>query len=385
MRLKFLDCVDLINKSPVLSDVQISYVSTSAANSSGIITERIEGYDFKDRPSRANLTAVTGDVLFARMAATKKAILIDSSSEEYVYSTGFAVVRPKRGIITSDCLYHLVRSKSFEIAKDALATGATQEAITNSGLKKLTVSIPPFCEQEEVCQKLSSIERQRHLLNTQMKILDELLESRFIEMFGNPVENQLGWETFPLVDLCASIVDCPHSTPKYTSDNTGHRCIRTSTVKKNRLLWDDIEFISEEEYKKRTKRREPKKGDIVYTREGAILGIAAPIDRDYPIALGQRCMLLSPNFDLCTTDYLCSAMNLDAFLHYALRGLAGSASPHINVGDIKAFKMPLPPLPDQLEFSAFVNGVNDVRTRVQNSINQLQMLYDSLMQKYFGD
>ena len=72
MRLKFLDCVDLINKSPVLSDVQISYVSTSAANSSGIITERIEGYDFKDRPSRANLTAVTGDVLFARMAATKK-------------------------------------------------------------------------------------------------------------------------------------------------------------------------------------------------------------------------------------------------------------------------------------------------------------------------
>ena len=179
-------------------------------------------------------------------------------------------------------------------------------------------------------------------------------QSRFIELFGDPVENNRGWQTQPLESVCKTIVDCPHSTPSYTDEDTGYMCIRTSIVKKNRIMWDEIEYIPEHEYYQRIQRKRPEKGDIVYTREGAILGIAAMIDRECNVALGQRSMLLSPNTAMCLPQFLCAAMNFESFLRKALGGVSGSASPHINVGDIKAFAIILPPMELQEQFAAFV-------------------------------
>ena len=179
-------------------------------------------------------------------------------------------------------------------------------------------------------------------------------QSRFIELFGDPVENNSGWQTQPLESVCKTIVDCPHSTPSYTDEDTGYMCIRTSIVKKNRIMWDEIEYIPEHEYYQRIQRKRPEKGDIVYTREGAILGIAAMIDRECNVALGQRSMLLSPNTAMCLPQFLCAAMNFESFLRKALGGVSGSASPHINVGDIKAFAIILPPMELQEQFAAFV-------------------------------
>ena len=209
-------------------------------------------------------------------------------------------------------------------------------------------------------------------------------QSRFIELFGDPVDNEMQWPTKSLEEACRVIVDCPHSTPNYTSQNTGFMCIRTSIVKKNYIIWDDIEFISEEEYNKRIQRKKPEKGDVIYTREGAILGIAAVIDKECNVALGQRAMLLSPDANQCNSIFLCNAMNSDSFLANALKGQSGSASPHINVGDIKAFKMIMPPIKLQQQFAAFVAEVDKSKLAVQQGLQELETLKKSLMQEYFG-
>jgi type I restriction enzyme S subunit len=215
-------------------------------------------------------------------------------------------------------------------------------------------------------------------------MLDELVKARFVEMFGDPVHNEKGWSTMPLNNVCTTIVDCPHSTPNYTTDDTGFMCIRTSIVKKNKILWDEIEYISEEEFIQRIQRKKPEKGDIIYTREGAILGIAAIINKDCNVALGQRSMLLSPNKNKCTSEFLSVAMNSDSFLENALKGVSGSASPHINVGDIKAFNLIMPPIELQEQFSIFVTQVDKSKVAIQSSLDQTQQLFDSLMQEYFG-
>ena len=209
-------------------------------------------------------------------------------------------------------------------------------------------------------------------------------KSRFVEMFGDPVRNEKGWETRALEDACKAIVDCPHWTPSYTTEDTGFMCIRTSIVKKNRIVWEDIEYIPKEEYFQRIQRKLPEKGDVIYTREGAILGIAAVINRDCNVALGQRCMLLSPEKAFCTPEFLSVAMNFDSFLGNALKGKSGSASPHINVGDIKAFKMIMPPIEQQDAFSEFFTQVDKLKFETQQAIDKLQMLYDSLAQEYFA-
>ena len=77
-------------------------------------------------------------------------------------------------------------------------------------------------------------------------------------------------------------------------------------------------------------------------------------------------------------------MNCDSFLDNALKGIAGSASPHINVGDIKSFKMIMPPIELQNQFADFVQQVDKSKVAVQKALDETQKLFDSLMQQYFG-
>ena len=251
-------------------------------------------------------------------------------------------------------------------------------------VKALDFKIPSSDEQNHVVEVLDKVTELISLRKQQLFKLDELVKARFVEMFGDPVYNEMHWETKRLIDICRTIVDCPHSTPHYTTKDTGYKCIRTSAVKKNKILWEKVECISKQEYEERIKRKRPEKGDVIYTREGAILGIAAVIDRDYNVALGQRSMLLSPDIYKCTPCILSMAMNFDSFLGKALGGVSGSASPHINVGDIKALEIIAPPSEIQNQFSTFVEQVDQQKQTVQQSLEKLELLKKALMQEYFG-
>ena len=245
----------------------------------------------------------------------------------------------------------------------------------------------PVYEIDGQLQIVSTLHKIQSIIDDrmqQLQKLDDLVKARFVEMFGDPIRNENKWSKMPLDLACRVIVDCPHSTPNYLTQDTGYMCIRTSIVKKNKILWNEIEFISESEYLQRIKRKKPEKGDIIYTREGAILGIAAIIDRKCNVALGQRSMLLSPDKRICTSEFLCTAMNFESFLDNALKGVIGSASPHINVGDIKAFQMIMPPVDLQYQFSLFVQQVDKSKFVVQQALDKAQLLFDSLMQQYFG-
>lgn len=93
---------------------------------------------------------------------------------------------------------------------------------------------------------------------------------------------------------------------------------------------------------------------------------------------------LSPDNEFCTSEFLSVVMNFDSFLDNAFKGMSGSASPHINVGDIKAFKMILPPVKQQEVFSNFVKQIERSQIAVKRVLDKSQRLFDSLMQEYFG-
>ena len=289
------------------------------------------------------------------------------------------VLKPKVGLDIDYLCYSLMFYKV-----DGLINGATRKKLTQAAMRKMQIPFRSIKEQIHIVNELNRIIKIKEKRQEELKLLDNLIKARFVEMFGDPVANEMGWDTLPLENACKAIVDCPHSTPSYTKEDTGFRCIRTSIVKKNRILWDEIEYIPEDEYVKRIQRKKPDVGDIVYTREGAILGIAAIIDRNCNVALGQRSMLLSPNIDKCASEFLCVAMNSDSFLDNALKGVSGSASPHINVGDIKAFRMIMPPIELQNQFSDFTQAIDKSKVAVQKALDKAQLLFDSLMQQYFG-
>ena len=302
-------------------------------------------------------------------------------NEPFSTSTDCLVMYGRQGA-PLELIYYYLRS-NMHLLQDGFK-GAGLQHISKDYILNINIDMPAPSLQEQITHQMRLIDAMINGKKQQILSFDEAVKSRFIELFGDPVDNDRAWPTETLNSVCSTIVDCPHSTPSYTSDNTGYMCIRTSIVKKNHIMWDEIEYIPEQEYYQRIQRKRPERGDIIYTREGAILGIAAMIDRECNVALGQRSMLLSPNTCKCLPQFLSAAMNFDSFLRKALGGVSGSASPHINVGDIKAFAIILPPIELQERFAAFVEQTDKSKLAVQKGLQELEILKKSLMQQYFG-
>ena len=336
--------------------------------------------DFEREYTRTKVAV--GDVLLTIVGTVGRAATVDEDKPAFTLQRSVAVLHPKSDVCLPRFLMYALRRKRTYI--ENRAKGVAQKGIYLKEVSDIDIPIPDISNQEIIINKLDKVKTILKHRQKEVLALDNLIKARFVEMFGDPVVNDMGWDTLPLENVCKAIVDCPHSTPSYTNEDTGFMCIRTSIVKKNKILWDDIEYISEDEFAKRIQRKKPEVGDIVYTREGAILGIAAIIDRDCNVALGQRSMLLSPDIDKCTSEFLCVAMNSDSFFDNALKGISGSASPHINVGDIKAFRMIMPPIELQNQFADFVHQVTKSKVAVQKALDETQLLFDSLMQQYFG-
>ena len=171
-----------------------------------------------------------------------------------------------------------------------------------------------------------------------------------------------GWETLPLDKICQAIVDCPHSTPKWTT--SGKICVRTSQFSPGKLDLSTSRFVSESTFKERTARLKPVANDILYSREGGILGIACRIPEGAEICLGQRMMLIRSG-DRIIPAFLEIVLNAPLIIGLARRCTTGGAAPRVNVSTIKSYPIPLPPLAEQHRIVAKVNELTTLCDRLK--------------------
>ena len=255
--------------------------------------------------------------------------------------------------------------------------GATMKHIVKKDFDSTQIPYPSLKEQEEIATNLDKITTIIEARKKELQLLDDLIKSRFVEMFED------GNSPMKIVEeLCSCIVDCPHTTPKYEGV-LKNPAIRTSEIKKGYIVWDTMRYVSDEEYVERTARLIPEKGDIVYGREGTF-GNAAVLPEGYSFCLGQRVMLLRPDYLKCTSEYLLYAVISDDVYRQAVVKNNASTVAHVNVKDVKQFRIPFPSLDKQNQFSDFVRQVDKSKVVVKKALGQAQLLFDSLMQEYFG-
>lgn len=183
-RLSLADVVD-ISAEPLSRDRQgvISYVATGDVSRTAI--ESSTDLTVEARPSRANLIATAGDILIAKMASTIKVVIVTEISQHHVFSTGFARLRPKSDQVDTSFLAHWLRSEYFQKAKDALATGATQRAITDSALARTPFPDIALQRQREIASALNACEKTLEAKAKTKVLLNELDESLIAETFVN--------------------------------------------------------------------------------------------------------------------------------------------------------------------------------------------------------
>ena len=235
-------------------------------------------------------------------------------------------------VIDNRYLYWFLKGNTEYL--NSLGRGATFKEISKQIVSSIEILVPDHEEQMTAVEALEKVARVIRLRKQQLAALDDLIKARFVELFEDG-ESPLK----TVEELCSDIVDCPHTTPKYEGE-LKNPAIRTSEIKKGYITWDSMRYVSDEEYEERISRLRPEAGDIVYGREGT-LGNAAVLPEGYKFCLGQRVMLLRPDYTKCTSEYLLHAVISD-------------------------------------------DVYRKEKKKKQKAFDEAQILFDSLMQKYFG-
>ena len=236
-------------------------------------------------------------------------------------------------------------------------TTARRRTLSTDKLRDIKISLPPMDKQVEIVARFKRIKELLRVGDERISNLDELVKSRFVEMFGTLEHPR--YAIVELQDICAYIVDCPHETPKYDGI-LEYPAIRTSELAGTTIDWSSMKYVSEEEYQRRTRRLIPQPGDIVYAREGTY-GSAAILPDGYRFCLGQRTMLFRTDASVCLPQYLLFAITSPDVKGQADLLNVGSTVPHVNVKDAKRFRIPLPSLALQREFADFAARIDKLR------------------------
>ncbi len=368
-------------------------------------------------------------------------IICDGSNSGEVF-TGF------RGILSStmgkiskkteinDDYLRAFLSSTFEIFNGA-KTGAAIPHLDKDALYQLEFPLPPLSEQRRIVATLSkafdgiataTANANRNLLNSNeilqcgiraavsgelsknwrdqqpelgatAKHSKDILNKRCkrSDADGNFIEPKLpicvselkipnSWTLVTPEHISTHIVDCPHSTPKWTA--SGVCCLRTTNFKPGILDLELVRYVSEETYKERIVRLEPKSGDILYSREGGILGIACVFPEGLRACLGQRMMQFRLDSDLVLPLYFTNVLNSQLILSEVKRLTGGAAAPHLNIRDIRTFPIPLPPLAEQHEILKLLDVIFTSTKRLasiyQRKLASLDELKKSLLYQAFA-
>ncbi len=234
--------------------------------------------------------------------------------------------------------------------------------------RRLTIiPLPGPSERYKIIAILSAVDETIEKTNAIASRMEQVRTYLAQELFSKGIEHKefkntsIGWlpkiwGTIELKDLCSSIIDCPHSTPRFT--DKGVLVIRTPNVRRGTLSLSEPSFTSESEYNNRIEREIPQADDILFTREAPI-GEACLVPPNLKCCLGQRMMLFRPNKPLIRSYFLLEALYSKNVQQQILFKSAGLTAKHLNVSDVKKILVPYPPVAEQDRIIGIISSLNE--------------------------
>jgi type I restriction enzyme S subunit len=310
-------------------------------------------------PNASEYILKKGDVLFDNTNSVDligKTAIFKNEFSNAVYSNHLTRLRVDNSRVTPEWItYTLVRKWQQGFFKAMCHRHVHQAGISNSNLLNIKILLPPMLEQCGVIDFLgvvdSAIELTDRVIAKTERLKKGLMQQLLTRGIGHteykntpPGNIPRTWELNSLEDVCTAIVDCPHTTPKFTSK--GFLVVRNFNIRDGELVFDPAYFTTEVEWQKRTKRCVPQNDDVLFSREAPI-GEASLAPRHTPFSLGQRTMLLRTDKKVLSPLFLVYTF-YSPLVRRKLSNLeAGVTAHHVNVADIRRLIIPIPPLAEQ--------------------------------------
>lgn len=360
---------------------KIFYIDISSIDNTIQKMTDVISVTFGDAPSRAQQKVEYGDIIVSTVRPNLKNIaIIDRYESNLVASSGFCVLRNTEHV-ERNYLYHYITSDLFTQHLMKLTTGANYPAVRDQDVRDSIIPIPPKSIQLAIVSELDKINELIRLKKEQLKDYDNLAQSIFYEMFGDPVENEKGWEVKKLGEVCSQITDGTHNSPTNTK-NGDFKYVTAKNIKKEGIVLDNITYVDADTHHSIYSRCNPEYGDILYIKDGATTGIATINNLNEEFSLLSSVALLKLE-DKIINYYLKAVLNTPSLYNCIRTNMGGAAITRLTLVKIKAIKIPLPPLLLQHLFAQRIEQIERQKSAVQKSITDLETLLASRMQYWF--
>lgn len=259
----------------------------------------------------------------------------------------------------------------------------TVKHLSAKELNKIEIPVLPLEEQRKIAETLSKVDELIAFRDQQLAKLDELVKARFVEMFGEPSSNPMGWLQTTVGAECYYIKDGPHKSLTDVGMENGYPFISVRNIVNGYIDFSTAKYISEADYKDAIKKCCPEKGDILYSK-GGTTGIAKLVDIDIKFANWVHLAVLKFNHNEFNGAFFEKMLNCDYCYKQSQMLTKGIANRDLVLSAMAQIKIYKPPILLQNQFATFVERVDQQKQTVQKSLEKLELMKKALMQEYFG-
>ncbi|ASV05581.1 restriction endonuclease subunit S [Leptospira interrogans] len=311
------------------------------------------------------------------------------SSSDGVIVSPLYVIFKCNDLLFSEYLKRYLKSKTGQMQIKSKTKGAVRDTVSFSSLAEMRIPIPPLADQIHIAHILSQAEALIAQRKESIRLLDELVKSKFLEMFGDPVKNEKGWEVKRLKDVIYGIDSgwSPVCEDYSRSIESEKAILKLGSVTKCKFDPTANKKLPEELEEK--KLIEVKDGDVLFTRKNTKELVAAAcyvFKTPCNLFLSDLIFRLNYNSDLLNGIYLSNLITEEKYrkqIQSLATGSAGSM-PNISKEKLMNFYTLVPPISIQNKFAEFVENIQLQKIQYQRSLIDLETLYSSLSQKAFN-
>ena len=328
-----------------------------------------------------------GDILFSIAGAIGRVAIVTEEMLPANINQALAIIRISDEQVYLPYIKLILTSpiviEQFERKKQ----GVAQLNLSLKDINEISIPLPGKDKQIELAELFDKVVGVISKRNKELSVLDDLIKARFVEMFGDPIINSFGIDTKSMTDVC-EIIDGDRGKNYPTADEFSDEgyCLflNAKNVTSTGFNFATCMFVTKEKDEVLRKGK-LSRGDVVLTTRGT-LGNLAFYTEDIPfehVRINSGMVILRMKQDVVDEVYFIEQFKMQ-LADIREKIASGSAQPQLPISAMNKINILTPNIEKQRQFADFVRKVDKSKVAVQKALDETQMLFDSLMQKYFG-
>lgn len=349
----------------------------------GVIDDRDIAHFSKDDYPKVDFdkyTVFPNDIVVALSGATTGKFGINNTDRKLYLNQRVAICREKTNDINHRFLLHFLKIQSKSFLESA--AGVAQPNLSTEQIKLYEIPIPPLSEQEKIVAELDCLSGIIEKKKQQLKEFDSLAQSIFYEMFGNPIDNEKGWEVKTIGDVCLSKQTIKRANKHFNKEDKIQYIDIASINNSTNIIEGTTPYV----FGVAPSRAQQvvNYGDILVSLVRPNLKNIAVIQymNDSLVASSGFCVLRVG--ESINEMYLRQVVLSDSFTIYLMNRVSGANYPAVREEDIKRCKIGIPPLALQQEFTLKIEVIGKQKALIKQSIAEVEALFNSRMDYYFS-